>query len=182
MHRSLYIRLRNISSINLFYRGRKSLYIVDPPSCHAQRLHKHPEISVDGYEITHGNLPFDHHPASHQHQNDSQQIRQQLKQRNISAPDPCSPQLRLAVTVIFHRELLHLIIFLGKRLDHAVAADIFLHICIQAGECLTALSKCRVYVFGLAPCGKRRQWQHRKHTNCKLPVCHKDHQQCKDKI
>ena len=175
-------RLHGKGTVDFLHGSDKPLDIIDIPSSHTQRHIQHPEIPVDRHHISDGDLPLQSQNSAVQHQNNGQDIGEQLKHWNIFRPDPGTCQFRIPVGVIFFLKLLHLKVFLRESFHHPVAADIFLHKGVQRGKLTADSVKRRLDCPHLKKGGQSRKRQNTQHAHCQLDIHGKDHDQGEHKI
>ena len=179
--RTFYIRFFAVCSIYLLDRSGKTLNVIDTPAYLTQRIHQHPQITIDRNIITQGHAATDNHDTSHQHKDDSQHIGQKFKKRHIFCPDFSCCKLCITVSIIFLIKFLNLVIFLGESLHHSVTTDIFLNKGIQGGELFTDMLESWTSFLCLTECHGCGKRQDDAHAQSQLPAYREDHDQSEEK-
>ena len=175
-----HLGLLAVGGVDLLHGGDEVLDIVDPPARHAQGRVEHPQIAVDLYQVSHGDLPLDDHVPAVEHQDDGEGVGQDLEDRHVFHPHPGALDLGVPEPVVLDLELALLVFFLGEGLHHPVAADVLLDEGVQGGEAVAVALESGLHLFGLLEGGDGREGQHHQHAQGQLRAHGEDHHQRED--
>ncbi len=175
-----HLGLLAVGGVDLLHGSDEVLDIVDPPARHAQGRVEHPQIAVDLYQVSHGDLPLDDHVPAVEHQDDGEGVGQDLEDRHVFHPHPGALDLGVPEPVVLNLELALLVFFLGESLHHPVAADVLLDEGVQGGEAVAVALESGLHLFGLLEGGDGREGQHHQHAQGQLRAHGEDHHQRED--
>jgi hypothetical protein len=106
--------------------GGRALRLADPHAEHAQRHDQHRHVEVEGEELADREAVVEDHPAADEEDRRLREQRHEAEDRHVERPLAVGEDALCEDRVGAPLELLLLLAFLGERLDHVHADDVFL--------------------------------------------------------